>query len=204
MSKKKLNHLTLFLKKSKRYMEIAKVGEIARRYFVLNAFDSALTVLGIIMGSYLVDVKDPHIVIGASFGACLAMGISGFWGAYMAEKAERTRALKDLETALFINLKNTLLEKASKAATLWIAFVDGISPTVVALSAITPFLLSHRSLISFETAFYASIAIILTILFILGAFLGRISRENIFLHGIRMVVIGLAIALIFIVLNTTL
>jgi predicted membrane protein (TIGR00267 family) len=201
MSKKKLNSLTLFLKKSKEYMEIAKVGEIARRYFVLNAFDGALTVLGIIMGSYLVGVKDPHIVIGASFGACLAMGVSGFWGAYMAEKAERTRALKDLEMALFINLKNTLLEKASKIATLWIAFVDGISPTVVALSAITPFLLSYTSLISFETAFYASITIILTILFILGAFLGKISRENIFLHGIRMVVVGLAIAAIFIVLN---
>ncbi|RLG92312.1 MAG: hypothetical protein DRO36_01895 [Candidatus Hecatellales archaeon] len=204
MSRKKLNGLNLFLKKSKEYIEIAKVGEIARRYFVLNAFDGALTVLGIIMGSYVVGVKDPRVVIGASFGACLAMGVSGFWGAYMAERAERKRALKDLEMALFINLKNTLLEKASKVATLWIAFIDGVSPTVVALSAITPFLLSHANLIGFEVAFYASVTIILATLFILGAFLGKISRENVFLHGIRMVIVGVVISLIFIVLNVTL
>ena len=204
MSRKKLNGLNLFLKKSKEYIEIAKVGEIARRYFVLNAFDGALTVLGIIMGSYVVGVKDPRVVIGASFGACLAMGVSGFWGAYMAERAERKRALKDLEMALFINLKNTLLEKASKVATLWIAFIDGVSPTVVALSATTPFLLSHANLIGFEVAFYASVTIILATLFILGAFLGKISRENVFLHGIRMVVVGVVISLIFIVLNVAL
>ena len=77
--------------------------------------------------------------------------------------------------ALFINLKNTLLEKASKVATLWIAFIDGVSPTVVALSATTPFLLSHANLIGFEVAFYASVTIILATLFILGAFLGKIS-----------------------------
>ena len=204
MSRKKLNGLNLFLKKSKEYIEIAKVGEIARRYFVLNAFDGALTVLGIIMGSYVVGVKDPRVVIGASFGACLAMGVSGFWGAYMAERAERKRALKDLEMALFINLKNTLLEKASKVATLWIAFIDGVSPTVVALSATTPFLLSHANLIGFEVAFYASVTIILATLFILGAFLGKISRENVFLHGIRMVIVGVVISLIFIVLNVAL
>ena len=109
MSRKKLNGLNLLLKKSKEYIEIAKVGEIARRYFVLNAFDGALTVLGIIMGSYVVGVKDPRVVIGASFGACLAMGVSGFWGAYMAERAERKRALKDLEMALFINLMVEML-----------------------------------------------------------------------------------------------
>ena len=75
---------------------------------------------------------------------------------------------------------------------------------MVALSAITPFLLSHANLIGFEVAFYASVTIILATLFILGAFLGKISRENVFLHGIRMVVVGVVISLIFIVLNAAL
>ena len=203
MFRKQVDVLKEFFKQSKKYMEIAKVGEIARRYFVLNAFDGALTVLGIMMGSYLVGDKEPHIIVGAAFGACLAMGISGFWGAYMGEKAERTRALKDLETALFMDLKNTVLAKASKIATLWIAFVDGISPSVIALTAIIPYLLSHINLINFETAFYTSLTLILAMLFVLGAFLGKISRENIVIHGLKMVIVGLAVAAIFLLLNLT-
>ncbi|RLI05134.1 hypothetical protein DRO26_03095 [Candidatus Bathyarchaeota archaeon] len=201
MPKKKFNSLKNFYRESKHYITAAGVGSIARRYFVLNAFDGALTFLGISMGSYVIGVRDPQVIIAACLGACLAMGISGFWGAYMAEKAERTRALKDLETAMFMNLKNTLLEKASKIATLWIAFVDGISPSIVTLTAITPFFLVYLGILNFETGFYVSIALILLMLFILGVFLGKISRENIFLQGVKMVAVGMVVATIFLLIN---
>jgi hypothetical protein len=74
-----------FLKNFIKYSEISGVNEILRRYFVMNAFDGALTMLGIIMGAFLAGVIDPIVIIKAGMGAGLAMGISGAWGLYGRE-----------------------------------------------------------------------------------------------------------------------
>ena len=154
------------------------------------------------MGSFLIQNQNIQFIISASFGASFAMGLSGFMGAYMAEKAERTKHLKDLETAMFGDLKNSILHKASKVASIWIAFVDGISPAVVAILIIIPLILSARTpILTFQIALYLSITIAFVILFMLGIFLGRISQENLLLHGLKMVSIGGLLALFFLVLQ---
>ena len=73
----------------KQYMEITQCLTIARRYFVMNAFDGAMTVLGMVVGFFANQVVNPVIVIIGGIGACIAMSISGDFGAYFAEKAER-------------------------------------------------------------------------------------------------------------------
>lgn len=154
------------------------------------------------MGSLLVQNQNVHFIISASFGAAFAMGISGFMGAYMAEKAERTRHLKELETAMFENLENTILHRASKIASLWIAFVDGVSPAAVAIIIIIPFVLSAKlEVLTFQVASYMSLSITLVILFMLGIFLGKISKENLLWHGLKMVSIGALLALFFLLLQ---
>jgi len=65
----------------------------------MNGFDGAMTTFGIILGSWIAGVTKPEVVLLAGFGACLAMGVSGFFGALMAEKAERERHLKEMEEA---------------------------------------------------------------------------------------------------------
>ena len=89
--------LRKFLEKFRVYLHVTKASGIARRYFVMNGFDGAMTVFGIVLGSWIAGVSKPNIIILAGLGACLAMGISGFSGAYMAEKAERERHLKEME-----------------------------------------------------------------------------------------------------------
>jgi len=74
-----------------------KNEEIARRYFVMNSFDGALTILGIIIAVYLSGQNNPGVIITSSLGASIAMAVSGIWGAYSIEKAERQRVLKELE-----------------------------------------------------------------------------------------------------------
>jgi predicted membrane protein (TIGR00267 family) len=184
-------------------LRIVGAGEIARRYFVMNAFDGALTVLGIVLGAYIAGVRDEGIVVSAVLGASLAMGLSGVWGAYMAEKAERTRKLKELETALFTNLKNTRLHRASMTVIVWLAVVDGGSPVMVALAAITPFFLSRLGVFSFTLSVYLSIFVSLATLFALGVFLGRISRENMVFQGLKMASAGVIIATILLILKAT-
>jgi len=55
----------------------------------MNAFDGATTVLGIVIGAYVAGITNEFWVIWSGLGATLAIGLSGFAGAYMTEEAER-------------------------------------------------------------------------------------------------------------------
>ncbi|NIQ81620.1 MAG: hypothetical protein GTN93_26710, partial [Anaerolineae bacterium] len=79
---------------------------------MINAYDGAMTALGVIVGAYL-GGRNTATVIFAAVGAMVAMGISGLSGAYLAEEAMRTRHLRDLEKAVFRDLKGSQLERAS-------------------------------------------------------------------------------------------
>ena len=171
------------------YHRIARVGEIVRRYFALNAFDGVLTILGVLVGSYFAKVHDAAAVITLSFTASFAMGLSGFYGAYMTEHAERKRALAELERSTLTSLEDTEIERASTYATFVVSFVDGASPFVAAAIAISPFFLGGSANITSE--FYAAFGLAFAELFGLGAFLGVISRERIVYSGIKMVTAGI-------------
>lgn len=172
------------------YVRITEADEIARRYFVMNAFDGSLTMLGIVLGTALSGVRDASIVIGAGVGASLAMGMSGFFGTYMTERAERTRKLKRLERAMVTDLDKTMWDDASSFVSVWAALVDGLSPALAAVFAVIPFILSRLSMMDFETALYASIVLIFITLFGLGAYLGKVSQERILTAGVRMLLVG--------------
>ena len=102
----------------KKYIEISGLGAIARRYFVMNAFDGALTMLGVVIGASLSHMTDPSVVIIAGISGSFAMGISGFSGAYMAESAERTKEIKTLEKAMLRPMEESLHKEAARFATL--------------------------------------------------------------------------------------
>ena len=175
-------------------IELAEADEIARRYFVMNAFDGALTILGVIIGAFVGGAVDPKVIISAGVGASLAMGLSGGIGAYMAERAERERALKELEAHMFRDLQNTVIGRASRAAAYWVAFVDAISPATAALIPLFPLILAKLKLVPVDMAMLASIALNMATLFVLGAFLGRTSKENIWVHGMIMMGAGALVA----------
>ena len=54
-------------------LHITRTRGIARRYFVVNGFDGALTMLGILMGFYVSAAADLRLVIGACAGAAVAL-----------------------------------------------------------------------------------------------------------------------------------
>jgi predicted membrane protein (TIGR00267 family) len=176
------------------YWKVGDVGSQARRYFVMNSFDGALTMLGVVIGSYLSGIEDPKIIIAAGIAGALAMGISGVSGAYMTESAERTKRLKELERAMLRPMRDTIHEEAHDFATAVVAIVDGISPALAALCVISPFFLEHFGLISAIVAFYASIGLTLAVLVGLGAYLARISDESMVKYGARMLLVGLLTA----------
>src|SRR6266581_938511 len=95
------------------YDEITNVGPIIRRYFVIGAFDGALTVLGIIIGAYAV-------------------------GAYEAERVEKKLDIRTIERAMLARLSEEHKEAFQFAAILS-ALVHGVAPLLAALLPIIPF-----------------------------------------------------------------
>jgi predicted membrane protein (TIGR00267 family) len=166
----------------------------------MNAFDGSMTSLGVVIGAYLSHIHTPRSVIGVILTSGIAMMVSGFSGTYMTESAERSHSLNELEDAMLINLDDTLYGRASRFVSLFAAIVDGSAPFIAAVPSMVPFLLVP-GLIGIESAYLASIAASLTTLFMLGVYLGRISGQNILVYGAKMVVAGVAVALIALALN---
>ncbi len=175
--------------KFRTYLRVSQAYKIARRLFVMNAFDGILTIMGVVIGAHFSGLTNPDIVITAGVGGSIAMGISGMSGAYLAERAERRRDLKKLESAMLADLKKSQFAKASEFATIVVALVDGISPAVGAIILVLPYFFVPR--IDMEAAFLASLGLGLLCLFVLGLFLARISHERMIVSGMRMILVGL-------------
>jgi predicted membrane protein (TIGR00267 family) len=166
----------------------------------MNAFDGAMTSLGVVMGAWLANINEPRSIIGVILTGGVAMMVSGFSGTYMTESAERNHSLNELEDAMLINLDNTIYGQASRFVSIFAAIVDGSAPFLASIPALIPFILVP-SLLNIQIAFVLSIIATMSTLFSLGVYLGKISGENILISGAKMVVSGIAVAIIALLLN---
>jgi predicted membrane protein (TIGR00267 family) len=183
------------LQRLREYDNLANISEIGRRYFAMNAFDGVLTIIGVLMGNLTAGVEEPQIVVSTGLATCTAMGISGLWGAYLTETAERKRDLDELSRHTLTDLNNTRIGKASRVAVVIVAVIDGLSPFLAALFVLIPFFAAGLFPV-ITWVYYTSLGMALLALFSLGLFLGHISRGNLILYGVRTVVAGLISILI--------
>jgi predicted membrane protein (TIGR00267 family) len=183
-------------------VRIIREEDIARRYFVMNSFDGALTILGIIVALYLSSITETRIIIVSCIGAAVAMGVSGFWGAYSAEYAERRKKFLELEMHMMKDLDGTRVEESMRSKTIVIALIDGLSPATVAIIILTPFLMSKYGHFSIMDAYRFSIGIVALILVFLGSFVGYIARERMVWNGLKMLSAGIIVAVISIALES--
>ncbi len=172
------------------YERIAGFLQIARRALANNAFDGVLTMIGVLMGNYLGGVRDPGTVIRIGIATSISIGVSGLWGAYLAESAERGRELAELERISLTNLRKTKIGRASRMAVIVVSLVDGLSPLISSMVVLLPFFLAP--LVGNILVSYAlSILVGLLGLFGLGMFLGHISGRSLAGYGVRTVIAGL-------------
>lgn len=176
----------------KEYSEITDLGPIARRYFVIGAFDGALTILGIIVGAAAAGVGEAEkpIVLTASVSAAIALAVSSAVGAYEAERVEKKLDISTLERAMLTRLSEEH-KGAFRFAAYTSALVHGVAPLIAALPPVAPFLF-----LPFVPATYAAIVLTLVFLFAMGAYLGSLVRERIVMTGFRFIAAGLITALI--------
>ncbi len=183
------------------FLRVTKATKILRRYFAMNAFDGAMTSLGVVIGSYISNIGNARAVIGVILVSGVAMAVSGFSGTYMAESAERSKSLNELEDAMLVDLEDTIYGQASKFVSILAAIVDGSAPFMASIPSVVPFYLALSGVLSLQMAFFVSIGASLATLFMLGVFLGRVSERNVIYSGVKMVIAGVAVALLALLLN---
>jgi len=113
----------------------------------------------------------------------------------MAEKAERERHLKEMEEKTRNHVDSVHYE-AARFVVFYVALIDGLSPALTAIISLTPFILASMRIISIFNAYIASTPLSLTVLFLLGIYLGKIAKEDRWLYGIAMLTVGALTALI--------
>ena len=196
-----MNSIRSALKRFNDFDSLVGISEIARRYFAMNAFDGALTIIGVVMGNLVAGVGNTRIVISTGLSTSIAMGISGLWGAYLTESAEREREMDELSRVTLVEMKETRIGRASRLAVLIVALVDGISPFLTALIILIPFFFASL-FPSLQTVYFTSLTVALVVLFLLGVFLGRVSGKSWIGFGIRTVLAGIFSILIAFLLGT--
>ena len=220
------------LKSWKEYSKISDLGIIARRKFFNNCFDGALTCAGIVSGIFIIfmsknaDQFTPQTVIVTGFATALAIGISGLWGAFLSEEAERKKKVDDMKKDMAMieeaeedqngdppnherkkknkkNKKNeknekTLLEKAENFATIVASLVDGGAPVLGSSLPLIPFFFGGDLTLMH---FIFSYIILAMLLVYLGNYLGKISGGGRVRYAMHLVTAGIVTLLVSILLG---
>ena len=211
------------IKQWKEYAKMSDLGEISRRKFFNNAFDGALTCAGIVSGIFIIFLGGssefiPKNVLITGFATALAIGISGLWGAFLSEEAERKKKVSDLKKEMAIipngesdkgvigakEIKNkeknekTIIEQAESFATIIASLVDGGAPVLGSSLPLIPFFFG--SALSY-IHFIFSYIILVALLVYLGNFLGKISGGGRVKYALHLVTAGGVTLLVSILLG---
>ncbi|MFW9784118.1 MAG: VIT1/CCC1 transporter family protein [Candidatus Heimdallarchaeota archaeon] len=210
------------LKSWREYSIMSDLGIITRRKFFNNCFDGALTCAGIVSGIFIIFLSPTanqfttRTVIVTGFATALAIGISGLWGAFLSEEAERKKKVDDMKRDMAMheqipvekrkkdirnkNQKNekTLLEKAEQFATIVASLVDGGAPVLGSSLPLIPFFFGTSLTL---LHFIFSYVVLVVLLVYLGNFLGKISGGGRLRYALHLVAAGVVTLLISIALG---
>ena len=180
-----------WLKELKQLNELSSNDGIARRYFVVNGFDGALTMLGILSGFYLGGAEEFDIIVGACLGAAVALFMSGISSAYISESAERRKDLAEIEQAMGRDLSNTAHGRAARVTPWLVGAVNGLSPLLISLLIILPVQLHVWGVHLLWSPLLTAMVTGLILMFSLGVFLGRVGGGHWIISGLKALVVGL-------------
>ena len=212
--------------KWKQYSKMSNLGEIARRKFFNNCFDGALTCAGIISGMFILFLANPNLLVPSNviitgFATALAIGISGLWGAFLSEEAERKKKIRDLKKDMVILVEedekkenetrevekkshkkkksqDTIITKSENFATIVASLVDGGAPGLGASLPLIPFFFGESLTIMH---FISSYIILVGLLVYLGIYLGQISGGGRLRYALHLVAAGVVTRIVTLLLG---
>jgi len=184
------------LSQIKFFLDITLTYDIVRRYFVVNGFDGALTMLGLIIGFIVSELDDLVVIINVCLGAAIALGMSGLSSAFISESAERKRALAKIEQAMISDLTDSAHGDASRWVPLLIALVNALAPLLISFLILIPIWLANSGIMLPLSPLYAAIIIASFLIFLLGIFLGRIANISKLRSGLQTLLVAVVTTLL--------
>ena len=177
-------------------IRLSQSQSIIRRYFIVNGFDGALTMFGLILGFMLSSNSQISSVINVCLGAAIALSVSGVSSAYVSERAERKYLLHKLEDSMLTDLSNSEHGRAARFVPIVVAIVNGLAPFVISVLIITPLWLNEAGASWVSAPLRASLCIASMLLFALGAVLSNVAGIPWYFSGLKTLLIGFSTALL--------
>lgn len=164
------------------------------RYLIRGLIDGSLSTLGVVIGASVAIGLSPEaarIIIAAGIGGGIANGLSNIVGAFAAEKTVAHKEIEGIERAMLKrgSIRGSRLYERVRRRILSSGATDGLATIGGSIVPVLPFFILPAL-----SALGWSVAVVLGLLFCLGIYIGRVSRENLALSGIKMVLFAGAIA----------
>ncbi|MFB2623998.1 TIGR00267 family protein [Methanothermobacter marburgensis] len=175
------------------------------RYVALGTLDGILAVMGVtltasgVAGAGGLSV-DNHLIALTGLSGGVALAMSNAFGSFIGERAEETRTMRELERKMMIDegkLDDTIIHQQARRRVYMSMFTHGFSSFLGSFVPVLPFLVISERM----TATIVTVVLCLAALLVLGVYLGRVSRENIYRTSLEVVVIGILIGLVSIFLG---
>lgn len=182
-------------------LQITGSHGLLRRYFVVNGFDGALTMLGISVGFRVGEAASVTVMLTAGLGAAVALFMSGLTSAFISEWEERKRALGELEAAMVADLSDSVHAAAAQWVPFVVATVNGLAPLGISLLILSPLMLARIGVGVDYDPLDATIVVAFVVIFLLGVFLGRVGGTFWLWSGLRTLLIGAVTAGIILLLG---
>lgn len=161
-------------------------------YIIQGSLVGILTVQGVIIAASV--FGDTPFIINAALGGAVAFALSNCAGSYVTRIAKEYDKLSRLEKPLLRSLDNTKIKKLTEKNVLVCSIAMGCASFIGSLIPILPFIfLETRHL-------EVSIGLSITALALLGIYSGKILKQNILLHLIRIAGPGGVIILVVYIL----
>ena len=159
------------------------------RYIILGSIDGILAVLGGVIGASTAGTPNEGVV-QVGIGVAVALAVTNGIGSYLAESTVEYAKLAEKERPLLRRLTGTKIERVTKRKIYLDSITHGGASFVGSLVPIVPFIAIESN------ALAVSIAASLSALVVLGIYSGRLSKQNIAVSVVKMVILGVLVVVL--------
>jgi predicted membrane protein (TIGR00267 family) len=157
--------------------------------FLRGYIDGALSTLGIVVGA---SSAESPIIVAAAVGGTIANGIANILSASSAAKAVSHGELREVEKAMvYGDLTGTMLDRKIGRQSMFAGLADGLATVIGGAIPIMPLLF-----LSGYQALFTSIGLVVLSVMVIGVYLGKVSRRNLIISGLKMGVYSISVAVV--------
>ena len=163
------------------------------RYTVLGTIDGVIACLAIVIGVFSANVES-NVIVAAGLSGGIGLSISNGIGGLMAEYTVEHRRMRTIEEAMMVksgSMKGTLVHKGIQKKLIYDTITHGGCSLLGAMLPILPFVF-----LDIQTAIVVSIVLSFMTLFLLGVYMGAMTKEMLVIAGMKMLLVGILAAVV--------